>query len=65
MALMKNKNKNKSKRLQNNWIFYNLLEEKGNPLGFEPVAEFLPSVRFKSWNNMGIEYSPHNKNDDS
>ena len=29
-----------------------MTEEKDCVLGLEPVAEFLPSARSKSWNNL-------------
>ena len=31
---------------------YHFVEEKDNPLGFEPVLECLPSARFKSRKNV-------------
>ena len=31
------------------------MEEKGRPLGFEPVPECLPSTRFKSRNNVVLD----------
>ena len=42
--------------IKNSFLFsvkpINLVEEKGCVVGFEPVAEFLPSARFKSGINL-------------
>jgi hypothetical protein len=45
-----------SKLKPNGYLFFGktiiMSDEKDSVLGFEPVAKFLPSARFKSGNNL-------------